>query len=179
MELIIVDLNKELFDIETLYANLPIDIQKRIDRYKQDDDRVSSIVAWNIVHKKLDLNVNQVYYNESGKPFIKQKYFSISHSHNLVGVLFDNNECGLDIEFVTKRYDKLASKILNSNELIEYNINPDILIKKWTMIEAYCKGLGTGFRFDLIKDLPENIITQELTDSLNNKYYYSFWIKNI
>ena len=46
---------------------------KRIDRYKQDDDRVSSIVAWNIVHKKLDLNVNQVYYNENGKPFIKQK----------------------------------------------------------------------------------------------------------
>lgn len=178
MELIIVDLKKESLDVETLYNILPIDIQKRVDRYKIEDDKKRSIIAWSIVHKKLDLKINKVFYNEEGKPFIKNKYFSISHSHNLVGVLFSDNECGLDIELVTKRYEKIADKILTNQEKEEYNKNPDFLIKKWTMIEAFCKGIGTGFRFDLVNDLPSNIITDEILDTLNNKYYYSIWLKD-
>jgi hypothetical protein len=46
------------------------------------------------------------------------------------------------------------------------------------MIEAFCKGIGTGFRFDLVNDLPSNIITDEILDTLNNKYYYSIWLKD-
>lgn len=177
MELIIVDLNKELIDIETLYINLPIDVQRRVNRYKIEDDKKRSIIAWNIVHQKLDLKNNKVFYNENGKPFIDNKYFSISHSHNLVGVLFNDDECGLDIELITKRYDKLADRILTKEEKEEYNKNPEFLIKKWTMIEAFCKGIGTGFRFDLVNDLPSNIITDKIIDTLNNKYYYSIWFK--
>ena len=78
MELIIIDLNKELIDIETLYINLPIDVQRRVNRYKIEDDKKRSIIAWNIVHQKLDLKSNKVFYNENGKPFIDNKYFSIS-----------------------------------------------------------------------------------------------------
>lgn len=177
MELIIIDLEKENLNIESLYTNLPRDIQKRVDKYKKEDDWKRSVIAWSIVNNKLDLTNNQVVYNEYGKPFIDNYYFSISHSHNLVGVLFSSSECGLDIELVTRRYDKIASKILNEEEIKKYIVNPDILIKKWTMIEAYGKGLGIGFRFDLIEDIPNNVVIQEITDCLNNKYYYSIWIK--
>ena len=177
MELIIVDLSKEEIDINTLYDSLPIQIKEHVDRYKIKEDKIISIVAWDIVNKKIDLKTNPIKYNDNGKPFLKNYYFSITHSHNLVGVLFDEKECGLDIELINKRYDKLASKIINQKELDEYIKNPDILINKWTKIEAYSKGMGTGFRFDFINNLPNNIDTKEIQDTLNNKYYYSIWIK--
>jgi phosphopantetheinyl transferase len=176
MELIIIDIKKNKIDIESTYKTLPIDIQKRVDRYKIEEDRKRSIIAWDIVNKKIDLNNNKISYNKNNKPLIENKYFSISHSYNLVGVLFADFECGLDIELVTERNNKVADKILTQEELEEYNNNSDILIKKWTKIEAYGKGIGIGFRLDLTKDLPENIITKEITDSLDNKYYYSIWI---
>ncbi len=176
MELIIIDIKKNKIDIASIYKKLPIDIQKRVDRYKVEEDREKSIIAWDIVNKKIDLNDNKVSYNKAGKPLMKNKYFSISHSHNLIGVLFADFECGLDVELVTQRDSKVADKILTKEEKEEYNKSSDILIKKWTMIEAYGKGIGCGFRFDLSKDLPKNIITKEIMDSLDNKYYYSIWI---
>lgn len=177
MELIIIDIKKEKIDIESIYNKLPTDIQKKVNRYQKEEDRTRSIVAWNIVNEKIDLNKNTIVYNSNGKPLINDYYFSISHSHNLVGVLFSTKECGLDIELITKRNEKLANKILDQIEQIEFKNNPDILIKKWTKIEAYGKGIGIGFSFDLIKKLPNNINTMEIIDSLNNKYYYSIWIK--
>ena len=179
MELIIIDLTKDQLDIEFLYNDLPVDIKARVDRYKQADDRKRSIIGWSIVHKKVDLTKNKITFNQNGKPYIDNNYFSISHSNNLVGILFDDKECGLDIEYITKRYEKLANKILNHQELEEYKTNSDILIEKWTKIEAYYKKVGTGIKFDSIKDLPKDlkIITKKMTDTLNNQYYYSICVK--
>ena len=95
----------------------------------------------------------------------------------LIGRSIERDIVSLNGELITKRNEKLANKILDQIEQIEFKNNPDILIKKWTKIEAYGKGIGIGFSFDLIKKLPNNINTMEIIDSLNNKYYYSIWIK--
>lgn len=177
MELIIIDLNKEKIDVDLLYNKLPENIKQRVDRYKIAEDRIRSIVAWSIVHEKVDLNDKQVYYNQNGKPYIKDQYFSISHSHNFVGVLFDTKECGFDIEKVIKRDDKVARKILDEKNLKVYNSMPDVLIKNWTQIEAYGKALGIGIRLDMVQNLPDDIITENLIDTLGDKYYYSIYIR--
>ena len=176
IELVIVDITKENLDINDLYNNLPNEIKKKVDKYHIEEKRNLSIIGWSIVNNRLNFMKNEVLENEFGKPYTKNKYFSISHSNNLVGVLFSEYECGLDIEQVSLRSIKLATKILTDEELKEYEKNPDILIAKWTKIEAYCKGIGTGFRFSLVKELPKDINTNKIFDNQKNEYYYSIWV---
>lgn len=178
IELYLIDLNKKKFDFNNLYYLLPVNVKNRVDKYKIVADKNRSIIAWYIVTKKLNLSNTELLENEYGKPYIKGKCFSISHSNNMVGVLFSNDECGLDIEKVDPKHLKIANKIL-SNEESNYANNIDYIIRKWTMIESYSKYIGTGFSFDLIHSLPNYIKSYKIVDSLNNNYYYSICFKNI
>ena len=177
-----------LFDIKNyLKSNnekfkiIPPSFKKRIDRYKDDYDKLRSSIGYYLLIKYLkedfniEINDEDILTNKFDKPYIKNNpiYFSISHSLNFVGVLLSDNECGLDIQHDDNlTHEKLAKKILLDKEYEMYEKNRDILFKKWVQIEAYYKKMGTGIKYNNL-DISIDYMVYEIFDNQNNKYYLS------
>ena len=177
-----------LFDIKNyLKSNnekfkiIPPSFKKRIDRYKDESDKLRSAVGYYLLIKYLkedfniEINDEDILTNKFDKPYIKNNpiYFSISHSLNFVGVLLSDNECGLDIQHDDNlTHEKLAKKILLDKEYEMYEKNRDILFKKWVQIEAYYKKMGTGIKYNNL-DISIDYMVYEIFDNQNNKYYLS------
>ena len=177
-----------LFDIKNyLKSNnekfkiIPPSFKKRIDRYKDESDKLRSSIGYYLLIKYLkedfniEINDEDILTNKFDKPYIKNNpiYFSISHSLNFVGVLLSDNECGLDIQHDDNlTHEKLAKKILLDKEYEMYEKNRDILFKKWVQIEAYYKKMGTGIKYNNL-DISIDYMVYEIFDNQNNKYYLS------
>lgn len=177
-----------LFDIKNyLKSNnekfkiIPPSFKKRIDRYKDEYDKLRSSIGYYLLIKYLkedfniEINDEDILTNKFDKPYIKNNpiYFSISHSLNFVGVLLSDNECGLDIQHDDNlTHEKLAKKILLDKEYEMYEKNRDILFKKWVQIEAYYKKMGTGIKYNNL-DISIDYMVYEIFDNQNNKYYLS------
>lgn len=177
-----------LFDIKNYLKSdnekfklIPPSFKKRIDRYKDEYDKLRSSIGYYLLIKYLkedfniEINNEDILTNKFDKPYIKNNpiYFSISHSLNFVGVLLSDNECGLDIQHDDNlTHEKLAKKILLDKEYEMYEKNRDILFKKWVQIEAYYKKMGTGIKYNNL-DISIDYIVYEIFDNQNNKYYLS------
>lgn len=177
-----------LFDIKNYLESdnekfklIPPSFKKRIDRYKDEYDKLRSSIGYYLLIKYLkedfgiEINDEEILTNKFDKPYIKNNpiYFSISHSLNFVGVLLSDNECGLDIQHDDNlTHEKLAKKILLDKEYEMYEKNRDILFKKWVQIEAYYKKMGTGIKYNNL-DISIDYMVYEIYDNQNNKYYLS------
>ena len=177
-----------LFDIKNYLKSdnekfklIPPSFKKRIDRYKDESDKLRSSIGYYLLIKYLkedfniEINDEDILTNKFDKPYIKNNpiYFSISHSLNFVGVLLSDNECGLDIQHDDNlTHEKLAKKILLDKEYEMYEKNRDILFKKWVQIEAYYKKMGTGIKYNNL-DISIDHMVYEIFDNQNNKYYLS------
>lgn len=156
----------------------------RCQKYHCQDDYARSLVAWVLLQKllkltlKLDLKDLIITENAYGKPLLKETYFSISHSLNLVMVMIDDEiPCGVDVEWINPNLTskKLLHKILgNEVELTEEMIRPCYVTRLWTIIEVNNKIIGCGNRFDQFNINENNIETILISDGLNNKYYYAY-----
>ena len=74
---------------------------------------------------------------ENGKPYLEKNSFkiSISHSEDLVAILFDKNDCGVDVEKIKQRnYKKILSRFN-----IEKNFSLNEFYQWWTIFEAEFK----------------------------------------
>lgn len=61
----------------------------------------------------------QLKYSETGKPYIKNGYISVSHSNNLLVIGHYSNEIGLDCEYIRPLSNALIQKLqLDSNNPI-------------------------------------------------------------
>ncbi len=62
---------------------------------------------------------SKIIYDENGKPFPTKKsiHISLSHSGKLIALLMDKKKCGLDIETVRPKIERIASKFLSEKEL--------------------------------------------------------------
>lgn len=106
--------------------------------------------------------------NIHGKPFFKNYpniFFNVSHSREMIGIVFYNSEIGLDIQKITKVSEYMMSRCLSQNEkkLIDFSKNKyEEFIKIWTMKEAYIKYCGLSILTDLSK-----------IDVINKNYVYS------
>lgn len=91
-------------------------------------------------------------YNCYGKPYLEGNacYFSLSHSNDLLICAIAGEEIGADAEQIRPLRFDLSGKILNEEELREYEAltdgQDDYMIRKWTEKESIGKLLGTGFR---------------------------------
>lgn len=105
-------------------------------------------------------HINDEILERDGKPYIKNNpiYFSISHSKYLVGIAFDKNTIGLDIEFKKTRNFKSILKYFNINK----DVSEKDFFQLWTVYEAEFKS-----------GIKENILTFDLTD-----YILSLSFKN-
>lgn len=92
---------------------------------------ITRYVARNVFGEK-----NTEIFRQNGKPIFKttQLQFSISHSHNIVGVAFSVNPIGFDIEKIKERDLTKLSKYFKRefNTLTEF-------YKYWTVYEALYK----------------------------------------
>ena len=87
----------------------------------------------------------QLNYDINGKPFINNNktHISVSHSRHLLALIVSNQNVAIDLELVSDKVQRVKTKFLNDQELIE-TINDDnvILTTYWCAKETLFKYLG-------------------------------------
>lgn len=65
----------------------------------------------------------EIFYSADGKPQLKNKslFISISHSADMAVVLLSEKNAGVDVENIHRSTEKIATRFLSENELIEIN----------------------------------------------------------
>jgi 4'-phosphopantetheinyl transferase len=92
-----------------------------------------------------------IIYNEFGAPELDNaKHLSISHSNELVTIIISNKKTGLDIEKISEKALRTASKFVAEKNLIKLNKEKATLI--WCIKEAIYKWHQKG-GIDFIKDI--------------------------
>ena len=92
-----------------------------------------------------------IIYNEVGAPELDNgKHISISHSKELIAVIISDKKTGLDIEEISEKSLRLASKFVSEKNLIKLNKEKGTLI--WCIKEAIYKWHQKG-GVDFIKDI--------------------------
>ena len=139
---------------------------------KNEKDRLRSIAASYALKQAL-LNAgitaaeDKIRYNEKGKLFIDGCYVNLSHSGDMAVCVFDENECGVDLERISrfmKMTDKegMIKRILSEGEIKYYEgLSRDdkavYLCEKWTAKESYVKMTGEGIA-EINNDIPGDVI---------------------
>ena len=104
-----------------------------------------------------------IIYNEFGAPELNNgKHISISHSNELVTIIISDTKSGIDIEKISDKALRIASKFVSEKNLIKLNKEKATLI--WCLKEAIYKWYQKG-NVDFIKD----IIIPELFAKKNGK----------
>lgn len=88
-------------------------------------------------------NTTQIVYDELGKPFLNNGWnISISHSNDFVAIILNKVEsCGIDIEKITPKIERIKHKFLSSDDLKSIKSLEDLLIY-WGAKEALYKYYG-------------------------------------
>lgn len=148
-------------------ANLDDFILEHSNKYKIALKRKISISNYANLALKLNkegYDISKLKFTSRGKPYLDDVFISLAHTDSLYGFMLSDSECGLDIEglILEKRFS-LANRILNANELIEFNNSSNkalYLTKSWTAKEAYSKMTGEGLNEKIYKlDLNKNSFT--------------------
>ena len=126
---------------------------------KNEKDRLRSIAAsyalkQALLNAGITASEDKIRYNEKGKLLIDGCYVNLSHSGDMAVCVFDENECGVDLERISrfmKMTDKegMIKRILSEGEIKYYEgLSRDdkavYLCEKWTAKESYVKMTGEG-----------------------------------
>lgn len=124
----------------------------------------------------LDININDIYYSNNGKPYIKNSNikFNYSHSNNYIACCVSYVDMGIDVEDEFNMSDEARIMYLSG-------INDDIR-RNFVTKEAYCKLLGK-FDDEFFKKLDINSISKNKYEINNSDYdlvlFYSGKTKKI
>lgn len=121
-----------------------------IDTDIPTNQREQHDLAWKILGEMLaEYGINDlsaVRRNEHGKPYIEGgPHFSISHCKKAIAVVVSEQEVGIDIEDLERRFSPALIRYTMSKEEQQEG-NP---IELWTRKEAYLKAIGTGIHGDM------------------------------
>lgn len=96
----------------------------------------------------LNMGVENLRYEENGKPIADNGFVSISHSGDMVTVCTSEKPIGIDIELIDdkRNLEKLSNRVFCGKELETFKNNPtpEQFYKIWTQKEAYSKIEGQG-----------------------------------
>ena len=136
-----------------LYLNGNINTTNYTSEKRKKEHLVSRLLVTEIYPTKT------IIYNEFGAPELDNgKHISISHSKALVAVIMSDKNTGLDIEQISEKSLRLASKFVSEKNLIKLNKEKSTLI--WCIKEAIYKWHQKG-GVDFIKDI---IITEFIAE---------------
>jgi 4'-phosphopantetheinyl transferase len=136
--------------------NFQIDEEiKRITNFKSEKRRLQSLTGYFLLKdilKEKGYDSFKIIRNKNEKPKLNiPLYYSISHSNDYVVCVVADEEVGIDIEKLTDKLLKIKSKIGEVSDDLE------ILVRNWTLKEAYIKYLGdTKIPLKEIKIISEN-----------------------
>ena len=178
----ILNANKLTTDISK-YVNVD---NKRLEKIKKSSNQLfikeqlgSNLLLNDILENNYFLDPKEIeyIYNESGKPYLKDKnlYFSLSHSNGIIALTVSKEEIGLDIELIKPVKDALAKRIMTTEEYNIYNtLDKNKKIKYfyevWTSKEAYVKKIGSSITLTPSNiEIDEDILIKRINID-NNEY---------
>ena len=145
------DVVSSIFSLESLIQLLPGPIRKTTRTYHRDQPAYNHVLGRLLLVNAMKYNghpIDELAYNEFGKPFLMSAHFNITHSHDLVYLVFsDHYEVGIDIEFFKPLTHSSFQRFLSKEEYREVLSSADrdrTLISIWTKKEAIIKALGLG-----------------------------------
>ncbi len=128
------EIDKTEYDKNALPQNL-------LDHCKKKESIVSALAL-------IDMGVENLSYQENGKPVADNCFVSISHSKNMVAVCKSDKPIGIDIEYIdsTRNLDKIAKRVFKGKEIeaFENDHTAECFYEIWTKKEAYSKISGDG-----------------------------------
>lgn len=130
---------------------------------------LSKYLLKSILSQNYHLDYNNIYFNANGKPLINEIYFNISHSFDLVVIVFSNKKIGVDIERIRKVDLNIINKFCNNKEkeyILKSNNIYRNLFEFFCLKEAYFKMLGTNL-FNM-KSIEFNIENNNVIASIND-----------
>lgn len=124
-----------------LNESLFIDEREQLDLLLQENRKVEFLGVRRLRNEsKLP---SPIFYTEARKPYLDQKlnaFISISHSKNFCAFGFSSHEIGIDIEEMSPRIERIASRFVSSVEMSFISEDKILdLTKLWTMKEAMFK----------------------------------------
>ena len=132
--------------------------KKAVLRMKFENDRRRSVLGESLARKGIsklcDIKEREILFDrtESGKPFVTnaRAFFSVSHSKEMVVCAVDDQEIGVDAEFI-RDIDLSITRIACTEKDKEFIFSSDDKNEQinrfftvWTAKEAYFKFIGTG-----------------------------------
>lgn len=109
-------------------------------------------------------------HNQYHKPYLSNNkyYFSLSHTQNIIVIIIDSNEVGIDIETIRPFNEGVAKKLFNNNELGYVERNNYNFTEVFVCKESYLKYLGTGLSDDA-KNI--DVLNNQQINTLNIEDY--------
>ena len=147
------------------------------DFIKRDESKKAVSLLFDMFnYLGLDININDIYHSDNGKPYIKNSNikFNYSHSNNYIACSVSDVDIGIDIEDDFKMSDEARMMYLSG---IKDNYRKAFVIK-----EAYCKLLG-DFDDEFFKSLDINSISKNKYEINDDNYdlvmFYDGKIKKV
>lgn len=150
---------------------------EKIKLLKDENQKKNTIKADILIQNKLeaimkgDYDINKFNIGKYGKPYYdsnKAVHFNISHTGNIVVVVFYICEIGVDVEYIENEYcldyQRDIMDFFNKREIeylsssLEFNYD---FIKLWTAKESFVKYTGSGLYRELSSffvDLKSNLV---------------------
>ena len=117
------------------------------------------------------------FYNQYGKPYLKNKYFNISHTDNYLLLGIADEEIGVDMQKITfkKNVEKLFSE--EEQNLLK-TAKEKMFTRYWVLKESYAKYLGVGISKKILQEaiIKKDVYFYEYEDL--NGYMIAVCLKN-
>lgn len=129
----------------------------KILKLRQLLSRKQSLGAGKLLQKILEskgLSMDDIYYDDNGKPLIKGLCFNLSHSEEAVVCAVGDSTVGIDIEKIRNVKDHIADRYFTDGEnahLAQFveRRQKEEFFRLWTMKESYMKYTGEGMKLAL------------------------------
>ena len=154
---------------------------RQLNSFSYEHRKKEWLVSRILAEKILSGNA-EIIYDEHNKPFLKnsKKHISLSHSHNLLAVIIDDKETGIDIEQIKPNVLRIKEKFMSDAELkaIAKGHREEELTLYWCVKESLYKLYGKKkltFKENLFVEPFEylgkgNIMGEIILDSKKRKY---------
>ena len=138
---------------ETLDALMQLSANRKIPDFN-NEKRKKEYLASRLLLKDIAPNT-KITYNEYSAPKLENgEHISISHSKDLVAIIFSKQKVGLDIEKISEKPLRLSSKFISTKA--HQNLTQEKATLIWSCKEAIFKWYQKG-NIDFKKDINQSI----------------------
>lgn len=118
-----------------------------LNAIKRKQSLAARALLWSILKDNLNLSVEQLTFDKSGKPYLfnSKFYISLTHSKEYVGCALSDTRVGIDIEQIRQVKEVVIDRVCSAAEK-EYlsTKDADEFFTLWTLKEAYIKASSSN-----------------------------------